>query len=93
MTASVPVMTRVTAEVKKKLKAIAKNTERSEAFLARQAIEQFVDVNDWQIALIESRLSEARVGGATVPHHKVVRWLDAKAKGATLPVPRGRRDR
>ena len=93
MTASVPVMTRVTAEVKKKLRAIAKTTERSEAFLARQAIEQFVDVNDWQTALIESRLAEARAGGETVPHDKVVRWLDAKAKGMKPPVPRTRSNR
>ena len=90
MASTVPVMTRVPSAVKKKLRAIAKSTERSEAFLAREAIEQFVAVNDWQIALIESRLADAVAGGETVPHDKVERWLDSKGKGKKLPMPRGR---
>ncbi|MSO72975.1 MAG: hypothetical protein EXQ84_05130 [Rhodospirillaceae bacterium] len=90
MAGSVPVMTRVTPEVKKRLRAIAKSSERSEAFLAREAIEQFVERNDWQIAVIEGRLADMNSGGETVPHDKVERWLDAKAAGKKLPIPKGR---
>ena len=90
MPSAVPVMTRVTPDVKKKLRAIAKSVDRSEAFLAREAIEQFVEVNDWQITLISSRLAEAKAGGETVPHDKVGRWLDSKGTSKKLPMPRSR---
>lgn len=88
MPASVPVMTRVKPEVKRKLRAIAKQTERSEAFLARQAIEQFVAVNDWQTALIQERLAQLKSGAPTVDHEDVERWLDARAAGKNPPRPR-----
>ncbi|MDX2225440.1 MAG: hypothetical protein SFV21_21990, partial [Rhodospirillaceae bacterium] len=91
MPASVPVMTRVKPEVKRKLRAIAKQTERSEAFLARQAIEQFVAVNDWQTALIQERLEQLKSGAPTVDHETAMRWLDARAAAKKVPVPRGRR--
>jgi predicted DNA-binding protein len=68
-------MARVSPEVKEKLRAIAKNTKRSEGFLAREAIEHFVDTNDWQIALIE---------GA-----EVARWLDGKGSEDESPVSGG----
>jgi predicted transcriptional regulator len=89
MTSTIPVMARVSPEVKEKLRAIAKNTKRSEGFLAREAIEHFVDTNDWQIALIEGRLAEAKTGGETVPHAEVARWLDGKGSEDESPVSGG----
>lgn len=91
MVSTVPVMARVSPEVKEKLRAIARSTQRSEAFLAREAIEHFVSMNDWQIALIEDRLAEAHAGGETVSHDEVAAWLDAKGTDIERPVPRGRR--
>jgi predicted transcriptional regulator len=86
-----PVMTRVSPEVKRKLRAIAKQTERSESYLAREAIEHYVAVNDWQAELIASRLAEAQSGGEKVSHETAMRWLDARAAGKKVAVPRGRR--
>lgn len=87
MANTIPVMARVTPEVKEKLRAIAQNTKRSEAFLAREAIEQFVELNEWQVGLIATRLAEARAGGETVTHDEVVRWLDSKGTQEELPRP------
>lgn len=90
MPASHSIMTRVTPAVKAKLRAIAKSSARSEAYLAREAIEQYVEVNDWQVDLIKRRLAEFKADGKVVPHDDVVRWLDAKAAGKKAPKPRGR---
>jgi predicted transcriptional regulator len=78
MATTIPVMARVSAETKEKLRALARTTKRSEAFLAREAIEHFVSLNDWQVSLIEDRLAEALAGCETVPHDDVAEWLDAK---------------
>jgi predicted transcriptional regulator len=91
MASTVPVMARVSPEVKEKLRAIAKSTKRSEGFLAREAIEHFVNMNDWQIALIEDRLAEVRAGGETISHDEVAAWLDAKGTAAERPMPGRRR--
>jgi predicted transcriptional regulator len=91
MAASHPIMTRVSAQTKAKLRAIAKQSERSEAYLARAAIEQFVEVNDWQIQLVEQRMAEYQAGADVVPNSEVKRWLDAKLAGKKAPMPRGRR--
>jgi predicted transcriptional regulator len=90
MANTVPVMARVAPETKEKLRALAESTRRSEAFLAREAIEHFIEANEWQIALIAGRLAEARAGGETVPHDEVARWLDSKGTPGELPKP-GRR--
>ncbi|MSO97044.1 MAG: hypothetical protein EXR11_02330 [Rhodospirillaceae bacterium] len=82
MPASHPVMTRVSSQTKAKLRAIAKTAARSEAYLAREAIEQYVETNDWQVALIERRLAEYEAGGPTIPHEEIVRRI--KAKGIAL---------
>jgi predicted transcriptional regulator len=87
MAKTVPVVARVAPEVKERLRAIARIVRRSEALLAREAIEQFVEANDWQIRLIEGRLAEARTGGETVSHDEVERWLDAKGAAQELPNP------
>lgn len=60
MTKTVLVSTRVEPELKKKLRRLAENTERSESFLAKEAIEAYVEANDWQVELIKQRLAEAK---------------------------------
>jgi len=72
-----PVMTRIAPKTKQKLQAIAKDTNRSEAYLVNEAIENYVAVNEWQVALIRDRLSEAEAGGETIPHEDVLRQFAA----------------
>ncbi len=91
MNKTVPVITRVAPALKKKLQALAKTTKRSEAFLAREAIETFVEHNAWQVATIRRRLDETLAGQPSVPHEEVVRWLDSKWTERPLPMPKPRR--
>lgn len=57
-----PVTLRLDAVTRKRLDKLAKATERSRAALAAEAVRQYVDLNEWQIAAIEEGLREAETG-------------------------------
>jgi predicted transcriptional regulator len=47
-----------------RLKKLAEATERSKAFLAEKAIEEFLEVQEWQVAAIREAVAEADGPGA-----------------------------
>ena len=53
---------RVADETADKLDLIARKLDRSRAYVAAQAIEDFIARESWQIAEIESGLAEASAG-------------------------------
>jgi predicted transcriptional regulator len=53
---------RLEDEVKDRLERLADSTQRSKSFLAAEAIRQFVESNEWQIAEIHTALAEADAG-------------------------------
>jgi predicted transcriptional regulator len=53
---------RLEDEVKDRLERLADSTQRSKSFLAAEAIRQYVDTNEWQIAEIQQALAEADAG-------------------------------
>jgi len=53
---------RLEDEVKNRLDLLAESTQRSKSFLAAEAIREFVESNEWQIAEINAALSEADAG-------------------------------
>ena len=53
---------RLEDEVKDRLDRLAESTRRSKSFLAAEAIRQFVENNEWQIAEIRAALAEADGG-------------------------------
>ena len=56
---SEPVTLRLEPDIRKRLDKLAKATERSRAALAAEAVRQFVELNEWQIAAIEEGVREA----------------------------------
>ena len=46
---------RVNSALKKRLEKLAKSTGRSRSFLAAEAIDAYLDVNEWQVAGIKAR--------------------------------------
>jgi RHH-type transcriptional regulator, rel operon repressor / antitoxin RelB len=50
---------RLEDEVKDRLERLAESTHRSKSFLAAEAIREFVEANEWQIAEIRAALKEA----------------------------------
>jgi predicted transcriptional regulator len=53
---------RLDSKLKRKLDKLAKATERSRSFLAAQAIQEFVALNEWQIEDTKRALKEADAG-------------------------------
>lgn len=53
---------RLDSKTKKKLDNLAKATERSRSFLAAQAIQEFVALNEWQIEETKKAISQADAG-------------------------------
>ncbi len=69
-----PVTLRLDPETRKRLDRLAKSTERSRASLAAEAVRQFVELNEWQIAAIEEGVREAD-GGRFIDHAKLkAKW-------------------
>ena len=53
---------RLDAKLKKQLDRISKSMNRSRSFVAAQAIEEYVSVNEWQINEIKKGIAEADAG-------------------------------
>jgi predicted transcriptional regulator len=53
---------RLEPEIKERLDLLAAATHRSKSFLAAEAIRQYVELNEWQVAEIRAALAEADAG-------------------------------
>jgi predicted transcriptional regulator len=53
---------RLESELKDRLDDLANVTNRSKSFLAAEAIQEFVDINEWQLQEIKTALAEADAG-------------------------------
>ena len=87
MAKSAMMTVRLTPEVRDKLDALARDTKRSKAYLASEAIESFVNLNAWQVAHIKEALAEDEEGGPGVPHEEVMEWLASWGTDHELPRP------
>lgn len=59
---SVTMTVRLEDELKERLESLAASTQRSKSFLAAEAIRQFVESNEWQVAETQAALAEADAG-------------------------------
>lgn len=85
---------RVPDEVAERLAALAEATERSKSYMAAQAIEEFLALQEWQVKAIRKGISEAETG-KHVGHkeaRKVLRRPSARRLGSALS-PRAARQR
>jgi RHH-type transcriptional regulator, rel operon repressor / antitoxin RelB len=73
--------------LKERLQRLAIETQRSEAELAAQAIEEFLTVQDWQVAGIEEAIASL-ARGEGVPHEEVADWVRSWGTEDEKPVPR-----
>jgi len=53
---------RLDRDIKTRLEQLARATQRSKSFLAAEAIRDYVELNEWQIAEIASAIQEAERG-------------------------------
>lgn len=72
---STTVSVRIDPVIKKRLEKLAKSTGRSRSFLAAEAINEYLDLNECQVAGIQKAV--ASLGrGEGVPHEVVKVWVD-----------------
>ena len=62
MSESAVLTLRLDAKLKKQLDRLSKSMSRSRSFVAAQAIQEYVSVNEWQINEIKKGLAEADAG-------------------------------
>lgn len=81
---------RVDSGVKKRLEKLAKSTGRSRSFLAAEAISEYVDVNEWQVAGIKQAMASMDRGEG-IPHEDVKLWVRSWGSGRERRMPKSRK--
>ena len=77
---------RIDTAVKKRLEKLARSTGRSRSFLAAEAIEEYLGVNEWQVAGIRRAMESADRGELTA-HDQVKAWVNSWGSQNELPKP------
>jgi predicted transcriptional regulator len=78
----------VSPEKQAKLDAIAANADRSRSYVVNEAIDNYLDLYEWQIRAIEERLERAQGRDAKwIPHDEVFDRLEKKIKERMEPAP------
>ena len=69
-----------------RLARLAEELDRSDDELANEAVEQYLDYQEWAIAEIQRGVADADAG-RTVPHNAVRAWIDSLGTDEKLPMP------
>ena len=77
---------RVDLATKRRLEKLAKSTGRSRSFLAAEAINEYLDVNEWQVAGIKRAIASLD-SGAGVSHDSVREWVESWGGADERPPP------
>jgi len=72
--ASTTFTVRVDQTMKNRLEKLAKSTGRTRSSLAAEAIDSYLDVNEWQVAGIKQAIASLDRGEG-VPHERVKAWV------------------
>jgi predicted transcriptional regulator len=75
------------ADAKQRLERLAKSTGRSRSFLAAEAIYQYLEVNEWQVAGIKQAIASLD-RGERVAHEQVKDWVTSCGSRRERPIRR-----
>jgi RHH-type transcriptional regulator, rel operon repressor / antitoxin RelB len=78
---------RVEPEVKKRLEKLARSTGRTRSFLAAEALNEYLDVNEWQVAGVKRAIASLD-GGQGVSHQEVKDWVNSWGRKRERPAPK-----
>ena len=81
---------RVESDIKKRLEKLSKSTGRSRSFLAAEALNGYLDINEWQVAGIKQAMASLDRGEG-VPHSEVKDWLKSWGRKRERSAPRTRK--
>ena len=69
---------RLDAKTLERLDKLAKAIKRSRAALAAEAVKQFIELNEWQVAAIEEGVREAEAGRFLDDARLKAKWLQQR---------------
>jgi RHH-type transcriptional regulator, rel operon repressor / antitoxin RelB len=78
---------RLDVSVKKRLEKLAKRTGQSRSFLAAQAINEYLEVNEWQVNGIRQAIASLDRGEG-VTHERVRDWVASWEGEDERPIPK-----
>jgi predicted transcriptional regulator len=78
---------RVESDVKKRLEKLAKSTGRTRSFLAAEALNEYLDVNEWQVAGVKRAITSLDRGEG-VSHKEVRGWVNSWDRKHEQPAPK-----
>ena len=84
--ASTTLTVRLPVTTKRRMDRLAKASQRSKAFLTLEAIENYLDLQEWQVAAVKEGL-RAIEDGDTIPHSQVRDWLKTWGSDHETPPP------
>ena len=84
--ASTTFTVRVDPAVKQRLEKLAKNTGRTRSYLAAEAITEYLDVNEWQVAGIKQAIASLDRGEG-IAHQDVKDWVASWGTKNERPAP------
>ena len=84
---STTVSVRIDPVIKKRLEKLAKSTGRSRSFLAAEAINEYLDLNEWQVAGIQKAVASLDRGEG-VSHERVKAWVNCWNSKKERPAPK-----
>ncbi len=87
MANSTTLTVRLDKSTRKRLESLARNTRRSKSYLAGEAIESYLEAQEWQLGEIHTSLSELDTG-KSVDGEKVEAWLKTWGKKSEKAAPR-----
>src|SRR5580704_15215614 len=87
MAKTAPASVRLEPALNDKVTAIAATLDRPKSWVIKQAVRDFVAVQEWQLAAIDTGLSAADTG-RVVAHDDVVAWVRSWGRPDELPMPK-----
>jgi RHH-type transcriptional regulator, rel operon repressor / antitoxin RelB len=78
---------RVETQVKKRLEKLAKSTGRSRSFLTAEALNEYLDVNEWQVAGVKRAIASLDRGEG-ISHKEVRNWVNSWGRKRERPAPK-----
>jgi len=77
---------RIDTSAKKRLERLAKNTGRTRSFLAAEAINEYLEINEWQVAGVKRAIASLDRGEG-IAHDSVKDWVASWGSADEKPTP------
>lgn len=87
MSKTAPVSVRLDTTLNDRVAAIAAALDRPRSWVIEQAVEDFVAIQEWQLAAIDAGV-EAADAGRVISHEDVVDWVKSWGRSDEVPMPR-----